>query len=178
MASSFTELIKGSVGKTVRLQRHGPDMAVGVLRHVGDDFIVVEDDDGEVVLYPTGSIHAFGTMTAPEKAEETTRAVPMMQTPIAFPTPDEEEKVDISTFATLSQVLNILPKRLVKIGREGPGSIRGLVLDVGDDYLCIISDIKELIYLNLDAVKSLTLNPGNKSKRSENSSTTWTQWFK
>jgi hypothetical protein len=157
MASSFYKLLKNSIGRQIRIQGHGTEMAVGILWHCGDDYLVLKDENGRIMIYPGNSVYIVYTIIGKDGDRD------FEGTPAADEKPgiysfDSETVLDFRECRRFAEVLEDMPKRIVQIG-DGPGKLRGIILDVESDYVCVISDLKEITYIPFWAIKHLICNP-------------------
>jgi len=127
------------VGKEVRAYKGGPEAWHGLLIAVNPDFITLFNEKDGFIYYKTQHIKS---VVVDAKANG-------MQTFNQFDDKSENE-------GSFQEMLETLIGETVKINRGGPGSKKGTLLAVSDDYLAIHTEKEGVIYYNLEHIKSVT----------------------
>jgi hypothetical protein len=154
--ATFAELIDAAYNTRVKLQRGGPGSVIGTLNWIGKDFVGLETDNGDYVLYNKDAIHSVTTIPGPNNDDDSDGP----DEPAAMNTTKDELPPD----AGLAEVLGKLQwKYIVQVG-HGPESVRGAIAGVQGEMVYVISDSKEMVHIPVDNITMVTL-PGVKKNR-------------
>ncbi|MFS0784242.1 hypothetical protein [Bacillus sp. 1P06AnD] len=116
--------LSSMIGKTVRLDRGGPESRTGQVLSVQKDFLVLYNEKEGVIYYKTDHIKSVSV-----DAKDYSDLTP--------PTDDFVPPSFIQTDCFTS-VLDNMKHRWVKINRGGPESVEGLLTEIFDDHLLLI----------------------------------------
>lgn len=116
------ELLSTLVGKTVKVDRGGPESRIGKLMDVGEDFFTILTEEDGIVIYST---HHIKSLTQNSRNE----------LPFDLEIP---EGFEIITGPSFKSVLDSLKYYWVKINRGGKESVEGVLESATDDYLTLI----------------------------------------
>ncbi|WP_342462910.1 hypothetical protein NST62_11545 [Ureibacillus sp. FSL K6-8385] len=148
------ELMNSLVNKVVKVDRGGPESRVGkVLSAHSDYFVLLTEEDG-VVYYKYQHVKSI---TQNSKNEM----------PFKVKVPKDFKYITGTDFRA---VLNQLRHNWVKINRGGPESVEGVLEEVFDEYVTIVSD-KEVIRSAMFHIRNVSygLKPDKeKEKEHEN----------
>ncbi|MEN1938483.1 spore coat protein [Paenibacillus sp. 102] len=120
--------IESWVYQNVTVNLGGPESHTGVLLAVGGDYLVLQENTGEVIYYQQK--HVKGVM---KKKKE------IGLNPYFI----EQSYVDGATF---QEILGSFKYKWVKINRRGPESVEGLLSEVNKEYVTLINR-DEVIYV-------------------------------
>lgn len=130
------ELLKDLEGKVVKVDRHGPNAAVGFLVHVGEDFFILLTKKDGVVIYQTSHVKSV-THDAKDELE------------LDLTVPEDFECMTGDTF---QDVLAQLIFHWIKVN---PEKIEGVLDAVTDDYITIINK-NEIIHVSLFHIRNVS----------------------
>jgi spore coat protein B len=133
------EVLNYLVGKTVKIDRGGPESRVGIVLDVYDDHLVVITEDEGVVYYSLQHIKSI-TDSLKEKLEVN------LEVPADF----EFKKAD-----NFQGLLDSLRFQWVKINRGGPEKLEGVLSEVNKDYVSIINK-EEIVRLSMFHIKNIS----------------------
>ncbi len=120
--------IKSLVYQGVKVNLGGPESRTGVLLAVGDDYLVLQGNTGEVIYYQQK--HVKGVVKKAKEIELNPYFI-------------EQSYADGATF---QEILGSLKYKWVKINRGGPESVEGLLSDVNEEYVTLVNR-DEVIYV-------------------------------
>jgi spore coat protein B len=133
------EVLNYLVGKTVKIDRGGPESRVGIVLDVYDDHLVVITEDDGVVYY---SLHHIKSITDSSKEN--------LEVKLEIPEDFEFKKAD-----TFLGLLDSLRFQWVKINRGGPEKLEGVLGEVNNDYVLIINK-EEIVRLSMFHIKNIS----------------------
>jgi spore coat protein B len=138
-------ILSGMAGRTVRIDRGGPESRTGRLLAVKPDhFVLHNEENNELVYfnpYHTKSVSIDGR----DNSDLTTRT-----TPEGYVKP---EYMDVADFQSLLQNMTY---RLVQINRGGPEKLEGIITDVDEERTVMISK-HEIVTLFNHHIRSVSL---------------------
>ncbi|WP_042351759.1 hypothetical protein [Bacillus massiliigorillae] len=133
------DLLLSLVGKMVKVDRGGPESRIGKLLGVENDhFALLTEQDG-VIYYLT---HHIKSLT-----ENSRKGIHFKEGEIT----EEATCLTAKDFATL---LDGLKYRWVKINRGGKESIEGVLDDINEDYVTVISN-EEVIRISMFHIRNI-----------------------
>jgi spore coat protein B len=145
----------GLIGKSVKLDRGGPESRHGIVLAVGDDYLVLLHEKEGVLYYSTQHIKSItvNSKDAPMTAAEDTAAAP----------------VNFINPKSFAEVMNSHARRWVQINRGGPESIQGVMTESTPDYTTMVVN-HELITMMNYHIRSMgiTLKNDENKKEEEN----------
>lgn len=138
-----------SVGKSVQLERGGPDKLQGTLRSIMSDCLAVETKNDGVVYVQSQHIKTI--------SEHVVTEVQMTRTqPVDANAPVVEELhpplVEADNFNDLLQKLN---HRLVRVNHGGPNSLQGVLIGIHPDVVTVLHDMKDYVHYPIYHIKSI-----------------------
>jgi len=141
--------IKGLVYQGVKVNLGGPESRTGVLLAVGDDYLVLQANTGEVVYYQQEHVKSVIN-----KAKELGIAANFIEQPYV-------------TGQAFQDILATLKHKWVKINRGGPESVEGILSEVNDEYITLVNR-DEVIYIVTFHIKNVNQITKNKKNEEEN----------
>jgi spore coat protein B len=117
------DMWKSLVGKTIKVDRGGPESRIGKLMAVLDDHLVLLTKDDGVMYYNT---HHIKSVT--ENSKDT------LDIGIEVP-----ENFEFKSAASFQHLLENLKFQWVKINRGGPEKLEGVISEVNKDFVSLIS---------------------------------------
>jgi len=130
------------IGKRIQVERGGPDKVEGILLATSEDYLALQDKDGYTYV-ACAHIKSITVQVVRSRLPELN--------PDNIDLPEEAEDAD-----TFAELLGNLRNRLVRINRGGPNHLQGVVLDVQNDTVTILHDMKEMVHFPLHHVKSVS----------------------
>lgn len=141
---SFLESLKG---RMVTIYRNDPEAKTGRLLDVQSDYIVLELEHNTIVYY---QIHHVKSVSEDSKANQ--------------PVKELDEELDFIKEESFSDLFRHLKNEYIQINQGGPDLVVGTLLETSNDYIILALENNEIVYFNLDHVKSaLKLSKGIKS---------------
>lgn len=141
---SFLESLKG---RMVTIYRNDPEAKTGRLLDVQSDYIVLELEHNTIVYY---QIHHVKSVSEDSKANQ--------------PVKELDEELDFIKEESFSDLFRRLKNEYIQINQGGPYLVVGTLLETSNDYIILALENNEIVYFNLDHVKSaLKLSKGIKS---------------
>ncbi|MEH7095639.1 hypothetical protein [Neobacillus vireti] len=144
------ELMNMHVGKTIRVDRGGPESRIGKLLAVFEDFFVLLTEKDGVVYYKTNHVRSI-----------TESSKDAMKLGLKIP-----EKLDFKTAENFHKLLESIRFQWVKINRDGgPESLEGVLSDSNKHYASLIVN-EEVVRFSLKHIRNISygLMVGKSSK--------------
>lgn len=133
------ELLLSLMNKVIRVDRGGPESRIGRLLSAEDDhFALLTEKDG-VVYYKTQHIKSI-----------TVDSKDGMEFNVEIP-----EDFEFSIAADFKTIVGGLRHQWVKVNRGGPETLEGIMEDITDDFITIISK-EEIIRLALFHIRNIS----------------------
>lgn len=141
------------LGKTVRVDRGGPESRVGKLLSAKDDHFVVYIENEGLLYYKNDHIKSFSVDT---------RDVTDL---VEAPKEEQEALPKYLDSADFNGVLQGLKYRWIQINRGGPEKIEGVLVEASDDKITLIKG-EEIVQLVPFHIRSISYGVANSSKES------------
>lgn len=158
-----------SIGKTVRLERGGPDKLVGKLVAIMPDAIALETQNEGVVYVHSRHIKTISESVIPELQMSTAAPVDA-----AYPVLEEEEQPPLLEAENFQDLLTKLKHRLVRINHGGPNALQGVLIEIRPDAVTILHEMKDYVHYPIYHIRSVTwilnTNKNKEQDKSENQS--------
>lgn len=133
------DLLLSLVGKTVKVDRGGPESRIGKLLGVEKDhFALLTEQDG-VIYYLT---HHIKSLTENSKKG------------LQFNEEEVTEEVTVHSANDFAKLLEGLKYRWVKINRGGPESIEGVLDDVHEKFVTVVVN-EEVIRMSMFHIRNI-----------------------
>ena len=154
------DLLLSLLSKTIKVDRGGPESREGKLLAVGSDYFVLFTKDDGVVYYKMQHVKSITVDTKSNLSQE------------AGP-----EKVELYQGEDFKSVIKNFRHSWVKVNRGGPEKLEGILNEVDDDYVTIISK-QEVIQLAMFHIRNISFgaiseeegdNEASNSKNNSNS---------
>lgn len=146
------ELLLSLMNKVIRVDRGGPESRIGMLLSAEDDhFALLTEKDG-VVYYRTQHIKSV-----------TVDSKDGMEFNVEIP-----ENFEYSIAPDFKTVVGGLKHEWVKVNRGGPEALEGVMDDVTDDYITIISN-EEIVRLAMYHVRNISYGAKSDKAKEEKS---------
>lgn len=139
-------------GKTVRIDRGGPESRTGQVLAVQQDYLVLANEQEGVIYYKTDHIKSL-SIDAKDYSDLTPPAE-------GFAVP---AYIQADSF---TNVLETMKHRWVKINRGGPQSVEGLLTEIFDDYL-LLTNNNELVSVFNFHIRSISYKAANQNAAAE-----------
>ncbi|ULT54616.1 hypothetical protein L1999_15765 [Neobacillus drentensis] len=134
------ELMNMHVGKTIRVDRGGPESRIGKLLAVFEDFFVLLTEKDGVVYYKTNHVRSI-----------TESSKDAMKLGLKIP-----EKLDFKTAENFHKLLESIRFQWVKINRDGgPESLEGVLSDSNKHYASLIVN-EEVVRFSLKHIRNIS----------------------
>jgi spore coat protein B len=133
------DMWKSLVGKTIKVDRGGPESRVGKLMDVLNDHLVLLTADDGVVYYNT---HHIKSVTENSKD--------LVNLGITIP-----EDFEYKTADSFSGLLDQLKFQWVKINRGGPEKLEGVLSDINKDFVSLINK-EEVVRLSTYHIRNIS----------------------
>jgi spore coat protein B len=134
------ELMNMHVGKTIRVDRGGPESRIGKLLAVFEDFFVLLTEKDGVVYYKTNHVRSI-----------TESSKDAMKLGLKIP-----EKFDFKTAENFHKLLESIRFQWVKINRDGgPESLEGVLSDSNKHYASLIVN-EEVVRFSLKHIRNIS----------------------
>ena len=150
------ELMNMHVGKTIRVDRGGPESRIGKLLAVFEDFFVLLTEKDGVVYYKTNHVRSI-----------TESSKDAMKLGLKIP-----EKLEFKTAENFHKLLESIRFQWVKINRDGgPESLEGVLSDSNKHYASLIVN-EEVVRFSLKHIRNISygLMVGKSEKSEEENS--------
>ena len=148
------ELLLSLMDKVVRVDRGGPESRIGrLLSAAGDHFALLTEKDG-VVYYNTQHVKSI-TVDLKDGMEFN------VEIPVDF---------EFSIAPDFKTILGGLKHQWVKVNRGGPETLEGVMEEVTDDFMTIISK-EEIIRFALFHVRNISYGPKNEKSNDDQNTT-------
>jgi ribosome maturation factor RimP len=150
------DFMSESIGKTVRLERGGPDKLVGKLVAIMPDAIALETQNEGVVYVNSRHVKTISESVIPEVQISTAAPVDG-----AYPVLEEEEQPPLLEAENFQDLLGKLKHRLIRINHGGPNSLQGVLIEIRPEAVTILHEMKDYVHYPVYHIKSVTwiLNP-------------------
>ena len=145
------DLLISLVGKIIRVDRGGPESREGKLLAVGSDYFVLFTKDDGVVYYKMQHVKSVTVDTKGNLSPEVGV---------------DSENVELYEGEDFKSVIKNFRHSWVKVNRGGPEKLEGILNEVDDDYVTIISK-QEVIQLAMFHIRNISF--GAKSEEEGNS---------
>ena len=133
------EMILSLVNKVIKIDRGGPESRVGKLMAAEEDHITLLTEDEGIIYYRN---HHIKSITGNAKDE----------VKLDIEIPEDFEFVKAKDF---KGVLKDLRYHWIKVNRGGPETLEGVLDDVCDDFITIISN-EEIIRLSMFHIRNIS----------------------
>jgi hypothetical protein len=150
--------LNDSVGKSVRLERGGPDKLEGKLLAIMDDAIAVQTNNEGVVYVNCQHIKTISESVIPEI--ELNR-----QSSDAYTSSAEDELPPLIEAVDFQDLLCKLKHRLVRVNHGGPNSLQGVLIEIRPDVITILHEMKDYVHYPIYHIKSITWILNTRSKQ-------------
>lgn len=137
--------LKKSIGRTVQLERGGPDKVIGELVAIHSDYIVLRNQEHGVLYCATQHIKSVSMPILEELALDQTESSEDISTKI--PTLEEED------FNTLLQQLK---HSLIKVNHSGPNTLKGVLIDINEDAITVVHDMKDYVHFPIFHIRTVS----------------------
>ena len=148
------------VGRSIQVHRGGPDSHAGTLLDVNNDYLAIQNEDGEIVYFNTNHIKSISessqsrfNITTTETTIESTETNTKKATENGPELETEQVLLKAPSFAELAVNFK---DQTVRINGQGPESKVGKMLDVKSDFLILHEDEDGLTFFNARHIKSLS----------------------
>lgn len=136
MNSTFTD-IQPLVGNIVKVNRSGPEFAIGTLVLAKSDYLALLTDHTTTYY----QLHHVKSVTISSKG------IPQQV--------DKEKLLDVETFSVL---LSNLQGKPVSINRGGPDKNTGTLLDTSEDFITLNTKTNGIVYILINNIKSISID--------------------
>lgn len=133
------EMILSFMNKVIKVDRGGPESRIGMLLAAEEDHVIVLTEDEGVIYYKTQHIKSI-----------TYNAKNELQFGVEIP-----EDFEFTKAPNFKGILENLKYRWVKVNRGGPEMLEGILDDVSDEYVIIISN-EEIIRLSMFHIRNIS----------------------
>ncbi|NRD79482.1 spore coat protein [Bacillus sp. BRMEA1] len=133
------EVLNYLVGKTVKIDRGGPESRIAIVLDVYVDHLVVLTEEDGVIYYP---IHHIKSITD----SLTEKLALNLEIPEGF---------DFKKADNFQGILDSLKFQWVKINRGGPEKLEGVLSEVTNDYVSLINK-EEIVRLSMFHIKNIS----------------------
>jgi spore coat protein B len=140
--------LSSMVGRTVKLDRGGPESRAGQVLDLQQDYLVLLNEQEGVIYYKTDHIKSLSS-----DAKDYSDLTPPVEGYV-IPT---YIKAD-----SFNAVLGSMKHRWVKINRGGPESVEGLLTEIYDDYI-LLTNNNELVSVFNFHIRSISYKAVNQS---------------
>lgn len=127
------------VGKTIRVDRGGPESRQGKLLAVFDDYFVLLTETDGVVYYKTNHIRSI-----------TESSKDLMKLGVDVP-----ENFEFKSGENFTKLLEMIKYQWVKINRGGPESLEGVLNDVDKDFASLIVQ-EEIVRFSMKHIRNIS----------------------
>lgn len=133
------EIMNSLLHKVIKVDRGGPESRIGFLLDVGNDYFTLLTEEDGVIYYSTQHVKSL-----------TIDAKDGLKFELDIP-----ENFEYITGADFFSILNSLKYYWIKVNRGGPEMLEGVLDEVGEDHVIIISNL-EIIRLSKFHIRSLS----------------------
>ncbi|MCL6598230.1 MAG: hypothetical protein K6T81_05755 [Alicyclobacillus macrosporangiidus] len=141
--------MQDSIGKTIQLERGGPDRLIGKLVAIMEDCIALETAE-EGVVYVNG--HHIKTISEP--------VIPEVQVARSAAEENElpavEEHPPLVEAANFEDLLGKLRHRLVRVNHGGPNALQGILIELRPGVVTILHEMKDYVHYPTYHIRSVT----------------------
>jgi spore coat protein B len=146
------DMWKSLVGKTIKVDRGGPESRLGKLMAVLDDHLVLLTKDDGVIYYNT---HHVKSVT--ENSKDT------MELGIEVP-----ENFEFKSAQNFQSLLDCLKFQWVRINRGGPEKLEGVISEITKDFVSLISK-EEVVRISMWHIRNISYGLKIESEKQEES---------
>jgi spore coat protein B len=146
------DMWKSLVGKTIKVDRGGPESRIGKLMAVLDDHLVLLTKDDGVIYYNT---HHVKSVT--ENSKDT------MDLGIEVP-----ENFEFKSASNFQGLLDSLKFQWVRINRGGPEKLEGVISEINKDFVSLISK-EEVVRVSMWHIRNISYGLKVESEKQEES---------
>ncbi|MCL6598237.1 MAG: hypothetical protein K6T81_05790 [Alicyclobacillus macrosporangiidus] len=157
MDFSFME---DAIGKTIQLERDGPDKLVGKLAAIMGDCIALETAEHDVVYVNGQHIKTISESVIPEV--QVVRSAADTDVP-----PVEEERPPLLEATDFEDLLGKLRHRLVRVNHGGPNALQGVLIELRPGVVTILHDMKDYVHYPTYHIRSVTWILNQKRERAD-----------
>ena len=150
MADRTTDYLQSRLGKSIKLNRKGPESKTGMLLDLNSEFFTVLTEEDGVVYY---TMHHVKSLSHNAKTKEK----------VPFELTDDFTYLTASTF---KELLASFDQYWVHVN-HGPEKVEGVLSAVEDEWATIVTQ-EEVVRVNIYHIK--TLSYGNKLQKNEDHS--------
>jgi hypothetical protein len=136
--------------KVIKVDRGGPESRIGKLLDATDDYFAVFTENDGVVYYHTRHIKSF-----------TENMKGKLEFDIDVPKDFEFKKAE-----NFKELLESLKYIWVRINRDGPDSVEGVLTDVKDDFVYVITN-EEIVRITIFHIKNVSYGVQIEKTKSE-----------
>jgi spore coat protein B len=144
------DMWKSLVGKTIKVDRGGPESRIGKLMAVLDDHLVLLTKDDGVLYYNT---HHVKSVT--ENSKDT------MDLGIEVP-----ENFEFKSADSFQGLLECLKFQWVRINRGGPEKLEGVISEINKDFVSLISK-EEVVRVSMWHIRNVSYGLKVESEKQE-----------
>lgn len=148
--------LENMVGKELKIYKDGPESKTGRLLSVNKDLIAIKTGDNQTVYFQLKHIKSI---------------IENAKFGMSFDSTDSEDNQEIKA-TNFQHLLKQLLQQEIQINGGGPAHRVGKVLDVKEDYLVLQIKNNEVIYYQLEHIKSISAVSDNKSSETNESNET------
>ncbi|MCC3645851.1 DUF2642 domain-containing protein [Cytobacillus oceanisediminis] len=141
------EMLSSMVGKTVRINRKGPDSVTGKILNVFSDYLVLWSEGDGLVYVRSQHIKSFTESTKQETLENS----------------ESSQAMEYVTGETFELLVQNFQYQWVRINRGGPEKLEGVVENMNGDIITLISN-DEIIHLPVYHIRGLSYGEENSQK--------------
>ncbi|WP_029420857.1 hypothetical protein [Alicyclobacillus macrosporangiidus] len=152
MDFSFME---DAIGKTIQLERDGPDKLVGKLAAIMGDCLALETAEHGVVYVNGQHIKTISESVIPEVQQAAD--VPVL----------EEEYPPLVEADDFEDLLGKLRHRLIRINHGGPNALQGVLIELRPGVVTILHDMKDYVHYPTYHIRSVTWILNQKRERAD-----------
>jgi spore coat protein B len=142
-----------SIGKKVQVERGGPDKLEGKLVFIRPEFLILETEQNGYVYVQSKHIKTVSEPVIPE---------------IQMQANTEEKNTNILPMVEAEDFVELLRKlrhRLIRVNHGGPNVIQGVLIEVGDESVTILHQMKDFVYYPIYHIRSVTCIFNNQNKK-------------
>lgn len=143
------------IGKSVRLERGGPDKVEGKLLAIMTDVLAIQTQKEGIVYVNGDHVKTISESVIPEI--QIVKSAPVNT---CLPVPEEEVPplVEAQNFRNL---LSQLRHKLIRVNQGGPNSLLGVLIDVKPNFesaemITLLHDMKDYVHFPIYHVRSVT----------------------
>jgi spore coat protein B len=146
-----------SIGKKVQVERGGPDKLEGKLAFIRPDFLTLETEQNGYVYVQSQHIKTVSEPVIPEVQANSSEV--------------EEKKTTILPMVEADNFVDLLRKlrhRLIRVNHGGPNVIQGVLIEVGEESVTILHQMKDFVYYPIFHIRSVTCIFNNQQNEKKN----------